>query len=128
MNDQHRTAPATDRFKLVLRSDGPLPPDAAADLLAVIQAGLRKVTKSEKGKSRPAEFPDEVVEQVLNEIHAIAAGNAEREAKLQQRLMSADQRNEEVLRTAEEVKEAVEDCFANGLRLRAKAEPIESDE
>lgn len=110
---------ATSVFRLLLsRTDGPLTDEQAAELLALIRAGLA-APAAPRAKYRRAEFPDEVVEQVYNDIAAVVAANPEREQQLAEAPPAPDARAAMLAEQAERVKQAAA-RLAEVVRVRPK--------
>ncbi len=116
---------ATNVFRLVLRrTNGQLTEEQAAELLDLIQSAVPNPCMP-KAKYRPAEIPDEVVEQVFEDIKQVVAANPAREQQLAVNPPTPDERAAAIAVQAERVKAAAA-RLAELVRLKTKAK--ETDE
>ena len=115
---------ATDLFRLTLTgTDGPLAAGRVDELLALIRSGIPKGPPT-KGKFRPVEFPDEMLEQVLADIREIVAGNPERERQLAANPPAPDERERLIAEQAERVRQAAA-RLSEIARLRLKSKELD---
>lgn len=105
----------TDVFKLVLSSNGPMPPEAGPELLELIRAAIPQIAKPNR-MLRPLEFPDEIVDQVIDDIREIASKNPKLEAD---RKMNPPATDKEITLKAEAIQQAIRDLKTNGVTVRA---------
>jgi len=105
----------TDVFRLALRrTNGPLSEEQAAELLALIRAGV-PTTDVPKARYRPGEE----AEQIITDIGAVVAQNHERERQLAENPPAPDARAAMLAEQAERVKQAAA-RLAEVVRVRPK--------
>lgn len=101
---------------MTLGPSGPLPPEAAGELLDLLLSAFPPKTKGTGKRFVPAEFVGELEEQVLEDIATIAADNPRREAEIAANPPTPDAQAAAVAREAERVRSVVRECF-KGMRL-----------
>ncbi len=128
MDEHHHPAPQevapAEKFKLVLRPTAPLPFGAAEALLDLVLSAIPRGPTFTKAKYCRVEFPDEVVEEIIEDVRKIAAETEPIERQLQNNPPSLDEREAAIRNAAEAVRAAVEDMCASGIRPRGRVEPL----
>jgi hypothetical protein len=80
-----------------------------------------------RGKYRRAEFPEDMVEQIIEDIRRIAEETETEELHLTRSPPPQAQHEELIRKAAAEVTVAVQALLPSGIRLRVRSERLESE-